>query len=165
MNHTNEFDGKKLVSTDSADVKLEAAADKDKADDLNEDEAKKLCEWLKNSLGDKVAEVNLSDRLVDSPAVALNADKFMTPGMRRMMKAMHQDVPTQLPIHLEINPGHSLIKRLNTLKDQEAEFAGTVAAQLYDNALIAAGFLDDPRSMVNRLNQILERATEAKEEV
>ena len=30
--------------------------------------------------------------------------------------------------------------------------------QLYDNAMVNAGLLDDPRSMVGRLNQLLEKA-------
>jgi TNF receptor-associated protein 1 len=38
-----------------------------------------------------VAEVKASDRLVDSPVLALNADKFMSPHMRRMMKAMNKE--------------------------------------------------------------------------
>ena len=32
--------------------------------------------------------------------------------------------------------------------------------QLYDSAMVNAGLLDDPRSMVGRLNQLLEKAFE-----
>ncbi len=58
---------------------------------MSEDAAKSLAQWLKKTLGDKVGEVRVSKRLVDSPAVVVDADKFMTASMRRIMKAMKQD--------------------------------------------------------------------------
>ena len=50
-----------------------------------------LVGWLKESLGERVADVRASDRLVDSPALATNADKMGSPHMRRLMKAMNKD--------------------------------------------------------------------------
>jgi hypothetical protein len=45
--------------------------------------------------------------------LALNADKFMSPHMRRMMKAMKKDeAESPLKVNLEINPRHAVIKRL-----------------------------------------------------
>ena len=46
---------------------------------------------MKEPLGERVAGVKASDRLVGSPALALNADKFSSPHMRRMMRAMQKD--------------------------------------------------------------------------
>ncbi|HEY8932601.1 MAG TPA: molecular chaperone HtpG, partial [Rariglobus sp.] len=91
MNNVREFDGKKLIAADHADVKLADAPKPPAAEgDLSEADAKALAEWLKTTLGDRVEEVKASDRLVDSPALAVNADKFMSPQMRRMMKAMNK---------------------------------------------------------------------------
>jgi len=101
--------------------------------------------------------VSVSKRLVDSPAIALNADKLMTPSMRRMMKAMKKGEDIKYSVNLEINPGHKLIKDLSTLKDKDSDTARLVVEQIFDNALIAAGYLEDPRPMVDRLYRILER--------
>ena len=165
MNNVREFDGKKLTAADHADVKL---SDLPKAEGaLSEDDTQKLITFLKETLGERVAEVKASDRLVDSPALALNADKFMSPHMRRMMKAMNKDGgDSPLRINLEINPRSAVMKRLFGLAcaptTTEATPAGNpekarlVAGQILDNALISAGLLDDPNAMVARLYKLLE---------
>jgi len=155
MNNVREFDGKKLTAADHADVKL---ADLPKPEGgLSESDTKTLAQWLKETLGDRVAEVKPSDRLVDSPVLALNADKFMSPHMRRMMKALNKEgADSPLRVNLEINPRHAVIKRLFETHATNPERAKLVAEQLLDNALISAGLLDDATSMVARLNKLLE---------
>ncbi|MFM8618155.1 MAG: molecular chaperone HtpG [Opitutaceae bacterium] len=155
MNNVREFDGRKLTAADHADVKLAELPTPEGA--LGEKEIKDLSTWLKDTLGERVAEVKASDRLVDSPVLALNADKFMSPHMRRMMKAMNRDgADTPLRVNLEFNPRHAVIKRLFDTHTANADRAKLVAEQLLDNALIAAGLLEDPTSMVARLNKLLE---------
>jgi TNF receptor-associated protein 1 len=155
MNNVREFDGKKLTAADHADVKL---ADLPKPEgSLSDDDVKTLTKWLKETLGDRVADVKTSDRLVDSPVLALNADKMMSPHMRRMMKAMNKEgADSPVRVNLEINPRHVVIKRLFENQTAQPEKAKLVAEQLLDNALISAGLLDDATSMVARLNKLLE---------
>jgi TNF receptor-associated protein 1 len=155
MNNVREFDGKKLTAADHADVKL---ADLPKAEGaLSEDDTKKLTSWLKETLGERVSEVKASDRLVDSPALALNADKFMSPHMRRMMKAMNKDgAEAPLRVNLEINPRSAVMKRLFETHTSAPDKAKLVAEQILDNALISAGLLDDATPMVARLYKLLE---------
>jgi molecular chaperone HtpG len=155
MNNVREFDGKKLTAADHADVKLSDLPKPEGA--LSDDDVKTLTSWLKDTLGERVAEVKSSDRLVDSPVLALNADKFMSPHMRRMMKAMNRDGgDAPLRVNLEINPRHAVIKRLFENHTANPDRAKLVAAQLLDNALISAGLLDDATAMVARLNKLLE---------
>jgi molecular chaperone HtpG len=155
MNNVREFEGKKLTAADHADVKLSDLPKPEGA--LSDDEIKKLTGWLKETLGDRVAEVKPSDRLVDSPVLALNADKFMSPHMRRMMKALNREgSDSPVRVNLEINPRHAVIKRLSELQGSNPERAKLVAEQLLDNALISAGLLDDATAMVTRLNKVLE---------
>jgi TNF receptor-associated protein 1 len=155
MNNVREFDGKKLTAADHADVKLSDLPKPEGA--LSDDDVKKLTAWLKETLGERVAEVKTSDRLVDSPVLALNADKFMSPHMRRMMKAMNREgADSPLRVNLEINPRHAVIKRLFENHTGAPDKAKLVAEQLLDNALISAGLLDDATSMVARLNKLLE---------
>jgi len=155
MNNVREFDGKKLTAADHADVKL---SEQPKAEgSLPEEEVKALTGWLKDTLGERVSEVRASDRLVDSPALALNADKFSSPHMRRIMKAMNKDgEQSPLRVNLEINPHNAVIKRLAGLRVEAPEKAKLVAEQILDNALISAGLLEDASGMVKRLYKILE---------
>ena len=157
MNNVREFDGKKITAADHADVKLSEQPWAVGA--LGEAETKSLLGWLKETLGERVSEVKASDRLVDSPALALNADKFSSPHMRRLMKAMNKDGgQAPLRVDLEVNPHHALIKRLSELQASSPEKARLVAEQILDNALISAGLLDDASAMVKRLYKILETA-------
>ncbi len=156
MHHLREFEGRRLLAGDSAEVDLGANLG---APDslLDADQQKELAKWLKETLGDRVSDVVPSKRLVGSPAAALNADRMMTPSMRRILKAMHQETGAPAPVRLEINPAHPLIRKLHGLKDANPELARLVTEQIYDNSLIAAGFADDPRAMVGRIYQLLER--------
>ncbi len=155
MNNVREFDGKKLIAADHGDVKLTDLPQADGA--LSADDTKTLTTWMKASLGERVAEVKASDRLVDSPALAINADKFMTAHMRRMMKAMNKD-GADMPqrVNLEINPRSAVMKRLFETHTTAPEKAKLVAEQILDNALISAGMLEDATPMVARLYKLLE---------
>ena len=156
IEHLHTFEGKPIKLAEKADLDL-SETKKDGA--LSDDAAKSLSEWIKQTLGDKVGEVRVSKRLVDSPAVVVDADKFMTASMRRMMKAMKQDSMPEAPVthDLEINPSHPLITRLEAIRQKDGGLATSVAEQVLDNARVAAGLLEDPRAMLTRLNQLLER--------
>ncbi len=155
MNNAREFDGKKLIAADHADVKLSDLPQPEGA--LGEAAVKELTGWLQTTLGDRVAEVKASDRLVDSPVLAVNADRFTSPHMRRVMKAMNRSgADSPLRVNLELNPRHAVIRRLHEMHTANPDRAKLVAEQLLDNALIGAGLLDDPSAMVARLNKLLE---------
>jgi molecular chaperone HtpG len=156
MNAVHDFDGKTLTAVDNSDVKLsDLPAQTEGA--LSAEDTKRLVAWLKETLGERVADVKSSERLVDSPALALYADKMMSPHMRRMMKALNKEgAETPVRVNLEINPRHALIKRLAGSAVSAPEKARLVAEQVLDNALISAGLLEDPAKMVQRLYRILE---------
>jgi len=155
FNAVREFEGKKIIAADHADVKLDDVPQQGEA--LPEAEVKELAKWLKDTLGAQVAEVKSSDRLVGSPALATNADKFMSAHMRRMLKAMDKDgADTPVKVNLEINPRHAVVKKLAAMRTANPDKAELVAEQLLDNTLIAAGLLEDPTRMLARLNKLLE---------
>ena len=126
---------------------------------LKEEETKGLCDWLKETLGDTVGEVTDSSRLVDGPALVLIADG-MSAQMRHMMKAMKQDAGPMTKVNFEINPRHPLIVNLNGLREGKPDLAKLVAEQVFDNAMVSAGLLEDSRDMVNRVYKILETVSE-----
>ncbi|MCD6389862.1 MAG: molecular chaperone HtpG [Desulfobulbaceae bacterium] len=162
FSHLGEFDGKKLVSADRADLKLpETGKEKkeDKADgkDLDKPVAESLLKWMKELLGDRVKEVKSSDRLVDSPAIIVNPDGFMTSSMERIMQVQGKEHSISAK-NLEINTSHPLIAGLADMRINDENFAKNVVEQIYDNALIQAGLMVEPRNMVARSYEILERA-------
>ena len=152
-----EFDGKKLVSIRHGGVDLEDHAP-DGGDALSDEQTAALCEFMKTELGDRVTAVASGKRLVDSPVIALVPSAGMSPQMRQMMKAMDENFKEDVKVELEINPRHPLVKKLAEAKDSNPELAKLVAMQLLDNALIAAGLLEDARDTVTRMNTLMEKA-------
>ena len=55
---------------------------------------------------------------------------------------------------------HPIIRKLSKLQTDDTELAGLLAEQLFDNAMVSAGVSEDPRSMVSRLNTLLEKVLE-----
>ena len=156
VDHLQTFDGKAVKLAEKAELDL---SEEKKEGALSEDAAKSLAQWLKDTLTDKVGEVRVSKRLVDSPAVLVDPDKFMTSSMRRIMKAMKKDgeEPAATKYDLEINPAHAILGRLDTMRQKDSALAASVAEQILDNARLAAGIVEDPRAMLSRLNQLLEK--------
>jgi TNF receptor-associated protein 1 len=155
VDNLHTFEGKSLKLAEKAELDLTEK----KEGALSEDAGKSLATWLKETLGDKVADVRVSKRLVDSPAVLVDPDKFMTSSMRRIMKAMKKDgeEAASTKYDMEINPSHPIVSRLDSARQKDPALAASVAEQVLDNARVAAGLLEDPRAMLNRLNQLLEK--------
>lgn len=160
LSQLGEYEGKKLVSADQADLNLPGGDDKPRDQEaLSGQHVELLAKWLQEVLGSKVSEVRESRRLVDSPAIVLNQDSF-TSSMQRMMQLVNKDLNSIGPKVLEINVNHPIIKNLNLLREKNDPFAQLAAEQIFDNALISAGLIVDPRGIVERMNRILERALE-----
>ncbi|MGB0328527.1 MAG: molecular chaperone HtpG [Akkermansiaceae bacterium] len=152
METLREFKGKTLVSADRAEIDLEELPDEESK--LSEEEGKELIGWLTTTLGDKVESVDLGKRLVSHPVVALTPKDAPTGQMRAMMEAMGQHAPEQKG-RLEFNPNHEVVAKLNSLREENEEVAGQVANQLADNALMAAGLIKDPTSVIAGMNSLL----------
>ncbi len=162
MDHLSFFDEKRVVAAEKADVQLDQPEDKKHA--LSDDEARLLANFIKESLGDRVGEVRVSKRLVGSPAVVVDKDSHMTTSMRRILKAMQRQegapsMPESKP-DLEINPDNPMMARLEKIRATDSALASQVAEQVFDNAMVAAGLLEDPRLMLGRLNSLLEKLLE-----
>jgi TNF receptor-associated protein 1 len=165
MTNIRSYNGRELTSAENSTIDLgkdkvdEAEKDKIKENALSEDEAKQLCEWITTVLGERVREVKTTTRLSDSPAIVTD---HQSGALRKMMKMLDQSnsgaqkSQTMPPQVFEINPSHPLIVNIFKTKDQnDGHIAKLVAEQLFDNAMIAAGLVDDARSMIPRLNEIL----------
>jgi molecular chaperone HtpG len=162
MSQLSAFQDKPLVAADQADLKLADLPDPAGAEPLSATALAGLCAWLKEILGEqRVASVEGGSRLVDSPAIALNADAGVSANMRRILRAMKNDEQAVPPsVVLQINPRHPLVKNLETLRVKDPELARLVGEQLYDNALLAGGLLEDSRRLVQRSYTLLERVSQ-----
>jgi len=157
MNHIRTFNEKELTSADQEGLELDSVTIDKSGQALSDEQGTALCAWMKELFGETVSDVKISSRLVDNPAIALSKDKIMTANMRRIMKAMNQDVPNDVPVQLEINPTHPLIVKLNQLHESKSETAAMVAEQILDNCRIAAGLMEDPQNMIRRIYSMLEK--------
>jgi len=157
MDHLREFDGKKLVAAEKADVHLEKP---EETETLSAETAEQLAKWFKEKLGEAINEVRVSKRLVGSPAVIIDADKFMTSSMRQMMKSLNKEGKQTEKQDLEINPSHPMIVQLEKIRQNAPELAAKVGEQIVDNARLAAGLLEDPKAMLSRLNELLQKVLE-----
>ncbi len=155
MGYLTDFDGKGFVDIARGDLDLgalESEADKQEQEAAAKDK-QGLVERLKNVLGDDVAEVRVSHRLTDSPAVLAIGEQDLGLQMRQILEASGQKVPDSKPV-FEFNPGHPLIGKL----DQEGDAArfDDLSRVLFDQAALAAGdTLKDPAAYVRRLNKLL----------
>ena len=147
-----EFNGKKLVSADRAEIDLDEVAAEGK--ELSKKDSKKLIAFLEEELSGRVDKVEISGRLVDSPVAALTPKEAPNAQMRAMMQSMGQDMPASKAT-LEINPRHEVMHGLHKLIESDKDTASLVAQQLTDNALLAAGLLDNTHQMAARMNELI----------
>uniref|UniRef100_A0A8C5LEU0 Heat shock protein 75 kDa, mitochondrial n=1 Tax=Jaculus jaculus TaxID=51337 RepID=A0A8C5LEU0_JACJA len=165
--HLREFDRKKLISVETDIVvdhyKEEKFEDTSPGGErLSEKETEELMAWMRNALGSRVTNVKVTLRLDTHPAMVT----VLEMGAARHFLRMQQLAKTQeeraqlLQPTLEINPRHTLIKKLSELRERDPELAQLLVDQIYENAMIAAGLIDDPRPMVSRLNDLLVKALE-----
>jgi len=155
LSHLREFEGKSLVSVAKGGLDLETLADE--ADKKRQEEvsetAKPMVERLKSTLGDKVKDVRVTLRLVDSPTCIVVDENELSPHLLRMLQAAGQAAPQVKPT-LEINPEHGLFERVNAASDEDfPEWAHL----LLDQALLAEGArLEEPSAFIKRMNRLLQ---------
>ncbi|WP_223593362.1 molecular chaperone HtpG [Pseudomonas sp. A-R-19] len=155
MSYLSDFDGKSFVDVARGDLdlgNLDSEEDKKAAEEVAK--AKEgLVERLKAALGESVAEVRVSHRLTDSPAILAIGEQDLGLQMRQILEASGQKVPDSKPI-FEFNPAHPLIEKLDN--EQSDERFGDLSHILFDQAALAAGdSLKDPAAYVRRLNKLL----------
>ncbi len=151
VGYLSEFDGKKLQSISKGKIDL----DVEDAEKFKEDEKtlEPMLKQIKEVLGDKVKEVQFTNRLTTSPACVVADEGDMGMEMQRILQAAGQQVPSAKPI-FEINPEHALVKRMHGITD-ESLFAEWVV-MLFEQAVLAeGGQLDNPADFVNRVNKLL----------
>lgn len=155
VNSLTEYKEKHLQSVTKGDLDLGDLADKEEKEQKEKatEEHGKLLARLKETLAERVNEVRVSTRLVDSPACLVVGDYDMSANLARVLKSVGQDAPVSKPT-LEINLEHPLVKRMEA--EENGERFNDLGMILFDQAQLAeGGQLDDPAAFVGRLNKLM----------
>jgi molecular chaperone HtpG len=152
VDHLPEFEGKTFQDVGRGRLVLPDGAGEITQEAMN-DENKPLLKKIRKTLKDRVDGVNVSQRLVNSPACVVTGEQDLTPQLRRMLEASGQELPQSKPI-LEINIQHPLLLRLSAEVD-DTRFS-ELSNIVLDHALLAEGAqLANPAEYVRRINQLL----------
>jgi molecular chaperone HtpG len=153
LSHLYEYEGHPLQSVAKGSVDLGALQDEAEKKEVEAAATAfaPVQEKLKAALKDRVKDVRVTMRLVDSPACVVVEEGDMSAHLARLLKQAGQQAPKALPI-LEVNAQHALVKRLES---DEAHF-DDLAHLLFDQAWLAeGGHLDNPAEYVQRVTRLL----------
>merc|ERR1712227_1017113 len=172
-----DYEGKKFVSIQKADVKLDESEEEKKRFTKLKDMYKPLTDWWKDKLTDltekgamkdagvKIEKVEISKRLTESPVVVVTSQFGYSAQQEKVMKAQAFQNKDQLSTMsgrktLEINPKHpvvaDLLSKVKADKDDKASL--DTAQVLFQTALIESGYeIADPTALVNRVYRLMSK--------
>ncbi|KAK1627785.1 hypothetical protein QYE76_002100 [Lolium multiflorum] len=168
LQNLNSYKDKSFVDISKEDLDL---------GDKNEEKEKEIkqeysqtCDWIKKRLGEKVARVDISNRLSSSPCVLVAAKFGWSANMERLMRAQSIGDTSSLDFMrsrkvFEINPDHEIIKGLNAAcrsnpDDSEALKAIDI---LFETSMISSGFTpDNPTDLSSKIYDMMSAAMAGK---
>merc|ERR1712178_662197 len=172
-----DYEGKKFVSIQKSDVKLDETEEEKKRFTKLKDMYKPLTDWWKEKLTDltekgamkdagvKVEKVELSKRLTDSPVVVVTSQFGYSAQQERVMKAQSFQNKEQVGMMsgrktLEVNANHPVVADLlaKVKADKDDKAALDSAQVLFQTALIESGYeIADPSALVNRVYRLMSK--------
>merc|ERR1712019_194879 len=172
-----DYEGKKFVSIQKADVKLDESEEEKKKFSKVKDFYKPLTDWWKDTLTDftekgamkdagvKIEKVEVSKRLTESPVVVVTSQFGYSAQQEKVMKAQAFQNKDQLSMMsgrktLEINPNHPVVVDLlaKIKADKSDKAAADTAQVLFQTALIESGYeLADASALVNRVYRLMSK--------
>merc|ERR1712217_462224 len=172
-----DYEGKKFVSIQKADVKLDETEEEKKRFTKLKDMYKPLTDWWKEKLTDltekgamkdagvKVEKVEISKRLTESPVVVVTSQFGYSAQQEKVMKAQSSQNKDQISMMsgrktLEVNPNHPVVVDLlsKVKADKEDKAAKDTAHVLFQTALIESGYeIADPSALVNRVYRLMSK--------
>merc|ERR1711994_227231 len=158
-----EYDGKKLVNVTKEGLDLGLTDEEKKKREEEKASFEKLCKKMKEILGDKVEEVLVGDRMVDSPASLVTTEYGWSANMQRIMKAqvLRDSQMSSFMVgkkKMEVNPDHQIMIEL--LKKFTANSSDRTVKDLvwllFETAMLTSGFsLDEPVIFAKRIHKLI----------
>merc|ERR1712176_36897 len=172
-----DYEGKKFVSIQKADVKLDETEEEKKKFSKLKDMYKPLTDWWKDKLTDftekgamkdagvKIEKVELSKRLTDSPVVVVTSQFRYSAQQGKIMKAQAFQNKDQIGMMsgrktLEVNANHPVVvDLLSKIKADKEDAAALDTAQvLFQTALLESGYeIADPSALVGRVYRLMSK--------
>merc|ERR1711977_507285 len=172
-----DYEGKKFVSIQKADVKLDETEEEKKKFSKLKDMYKPLTDWWKEKLTDltekgamkdagvKIEKVELSKRLTESPVVVVTSQFGYSAQQEKIMKAQAFQNKDQIGMMsgrktLEVNANHPVVvDLLAKVKADKSDAAALDTAQvLFQTALIESGYeIADPSALVSRVYRLMSK--------
>ncbi|MHB8905437.1 MAG: molecular chaperone HtpG [Melioribacteraceae bacterium] len=161
-----DYDFKSAESVDSKKISeiKNVEEKKNEIEELSKDDEKQffsLLSKMKSILSDRVEDVVKSDRLVDSASCIVSKDEGLSAAMQKILRMTNKEMGQQKKI-FEVNPNHKLVRNLIKVfkVDSNDDFIVNVTEQLFESALLQEGSLDDPHTLIQRLNKSLEQSSD-----
>jgi molecular chaperone HtpG len=150
-----QYDEHQLISIDKEE--LDNEENKDGEDNK---ESVKIVTAIKEILGDKVADVKESKRLVDSPCTIVAGKDGMDAHTERMMKMMDNTFEGAKKV-FEVNLNHKILQNLTNYFNENGadDKFNSVVEQLYGSALLIEGELKNPADYVAKVYDMIEAHT------
>lgn len=150
MNDYDKVSFKNITEHDKEDLTKE---EKDQLE-VAEAENKELLDNIKEALKDKVGEVTLSNKLVDSP-VCISTKDGLSLNMEKTINQIPGEEKAKANKVLEINPSHPIFKALDKVK-ADKELVNKYSSVLYNEAMLLEGFeIEDKETFIKNLNELM----------
>ena len=163
-----------LIDVSKEDLVLDEESEEDKksSEEVASD-FKKVTDWMKEVLGEKVEKVVVSKRMTDSPCILVTSKGGWSANMEKLMKAQAMGDTRAMEYMrgkriLELNPKHEIILSLkaacdgsSTSKPSDSN-ASTMVSLMYETALLTSGFaLENRKGFSERVFEMIRVATES----
>merc|ERR1711963_959676 len=142
-----DYEGKKFVSIQKADVKLDETEEEKKRFTKLKDMYKPLTDWWK----EKLTDLTEKGAMKDAGVKVMKAQSFQNKDQISMMSGRKT---------LEVNPNHPVVVDLlsKVKSDKEDKAALDTAQVLFQTALIESGYeIADPSALVNRVYRLMSK--------
>ena len=146
---------KEFKSVSDQDLGIEDAGETEEIQKENESN-KELFRMMKETLGDRVAEVRLTSRLKTHP-VCITSEGGLSIEMEKVLNAMpNAQQKVSAKKILEINRDHKIFEKLKTLFASDSEMLKQYTELLYTEALLIEGIQpEDPVDFVEKLCNLM----------
>lgn len=133
-----EYKGKSFTNICAANLDLDTEEEKEALKAENE-EAKDVLTFLKESIGEAISEVRFTNKLRNHP-VCLTSEGMMSLGMEKVLSAMPgANGGVKATVVLEINKDHPVAEKIKALYETDKEKTAKYAKILYAQSCLIAG--------------------------
>jgi molecular chaperone HtpG len=149
----NDHDFKNVADSS---LDLDSKEEQEKIKKTNDDN-KEMLDFMKESLGDNVVSVKLTNKLSNHP-VCLTTEGEISVEMQKVINAMPTDEKVNAKMVLEINEKHEIVNKLKDLFKNNKEELKNYTKILYSEARLIEGLsIDNPTEISNLICELISK--------